>query len=322
MRLPLERFLPLVLLALAGCARTASDRLPGTLEWDRIAVLAEVSEPVIALEVKEGDAVRQGQLLLRLDPRRTDAELAAAAADADRLAANLDELRHGARIETIDADRAQLARAESDAANAQRVRDRAAALRKQGLNAQADLDNAETSLRMARAAARAARAQLEELLHGTRPEEIAQAEAALAAARAQVDALKVKRARLDVRAPRDGRVDALPYRLGDQPAVGGTLVSLLAGDAPYARVYVPERLRAGMQPGQRFRVHVDGVAQPFDAVLRSVRSDPAFTPYYALSGEDAGRLVYRAELVLQGDAARALPAGLPCHAERLGDARP
>ncbi|MCE5233633.1 MAG: HlyD family efflux transporter periplasmic adaptor subunit [Mizugakiibacter sp.] len=322
MRLPLERFLPLALLAVAACAHTSADSMPGTLEWDRIAVLAEVSEPVIALDVKEGDAVRRGQLLLRLDPRRTDAELAAARADAARLAANLDELRHGARIETIDADRAQLARAESDAANAQRVRDRAAALRQQGLNAQADLDNAETSLRMARAVARAARAQLDELLHGTRPEDIAQAEAALAAARAQAEALQVKRARLDVRAPRNGRVDALPYRLGDQPATGGTLASLLAGDAPYARVYVPERLRAGAQPGQHYRVHVDGVAQPFDAVLRSVRSDPAFTPYYALSGEDAGRLVYRAELVLQGDAARALPAGLPCRAERVGDERP
>jgi HlyD family secretion protein len=205
--------------------------------------------------------------------------------------------------------------------NARRARDRAAALRSQGLLAQAELDNAETTLRMTDAAARAARAQLDELLHGTRPEQIAQAEAALAAARAQVDTLTVKRARLDVRAPRDGRVDALPYRLGDQPPLGATLVSLLAGAAPYARVYVPERLRAGVQPGQHFRVQVDGVAQPFDAVLRSVRSEPAFTPYYALSGEDAGRLVYRAELVLQGDAARALPAGLPCHAERVGDGR-
>jgi HlyD family secretion protein len=167
---------------------------------------------------------------------------------------------------------------------------------------------------MARASANAARAQLTELLRGTRPEQLEQAEAALAGAQAKVQQLEITRERLDVRAVRSGRVDALPFRLGDQPPVGATLVSLLAGDAPYARVYVPERLRASTQPGQHFRVRVDGVDKPFDAVLRSIRSDPAFTPYYALSGDDATRLSYRAELVLQGDAVHALPAGLPCHA--------
>jgi HlyD family secretion protein len=34
-----------------------------------------------------------------------------------------------------------------------------------------------------------------------------------------------------------------------------------------------------------------------------------------LTGEDASRLAYRAELVLDGDAARKLPAGLPAQAE-------
>jgi HlyD family secretion protein len=295
--------------------------LLGTLEWDRINVLAETSEPVIALEVKEGDRVEAGQVLLRLDPRRTDAEMAMARADARRLSAQLEELRHGARVETIDAARAQLTSADSAAANARRVYDRAVELRKSRTIAQAQLDDAINGLRMARASANAARAQLTELLRGTRPEQLEQAEAALAGAQAKVQQLEITRERLDVRAVRSGRVDALPFRLGDQPPVGATLVSLLAGDAPYARVYVPERLRASTQPGQHFRVRVDGVDKPFDAVLRSIRSDPAFTPYYALSGDDATRLSYRAELVLQGDAVHALPAGLPCHAEPVNHGR-
>ena len=63
------------------------------------------------------------------------------------------------------------------------------------------------------------------------------------------------------------------------------------------------------------RVRVQGVASAFEATLRSLRSDPAFTPYYALSGADASRLAYRAELVLSGDAAAKLPAGLPAQAD-------
>ncbi|MFC6330028.1 HlyD family efflux transporter periplasmic adaptor subunit, partial [Alloalcanivorax gelatiniphagus] len=111
-----------------------------------------------------------------------------------------------------------------------------------------------------------------------------------------------------------GRVDALPHRLGDQPAAGTPLVTLLAGDAPYARVFIPEPRRTSVNPGDHYRVQVDGIDEPFQAVVRSVRSEPAFTPYYALTGDDANRLSYQAELVLQGEAAQQLPAGLPCQA--------
>lgn len=312
-----EYLLPtlLVALLLAGCQSTPKTTLPGTLEWDRINVLAETSEPVIALKVHEGEPVQAGQLLLRLDPRRTDARLAVAQADAHRLAAQLVELRHGARSEDIDAARAELARTRSNANLAERENQRMHKLYQRGFVAQTKRDDAANALRVARAGVKAARAQLTKLLHGTRPEQLAQAEAALAGAQAQVKQLQLARERLDVRAPRAGRVDALPFRLGDQPPVGATLVSLLSGPAPYARVFVPERMRASVHPGQHFQVHVDGIDKAFDAVLRSVRSEPAFTPYYALSGDDATRLSWRAELVLQGAAARKLPAGLPCHAE-------
>ncbi|MBF6723718.1 biotin/lipoyl-binding protein, partial [Acinetobacter baumannii] len=78
-------------LLLCACGAEPGAPLPGTLEWTRIDVLAEVSEPVIALNVTEGEPVEAGEVLLRLDPRRTDARLAAAHADARRLMARLEE---------------------------------------------------------------------------------------------------------------------------------------------------------------------------------------------------------------------------------------
>src|SRR6185369_5509840 len=93
-------FLTSAVAALAGCNRSsAPPPLLGTLEWDRIAVPAEVSEPITQILVKEGDVVEAHQLLLTLDPRRTQAQLDAARADEQRQSAALDELRHGARIE-------------------------------------------------------------------------------------------------------------------------------------------------------------------------------------------------------------------------------
>ena len=305
----------------AGCNRQHDETMLGTLEWDRVAVAAEASEPIVRIAVREGDAVHAGDPVLDLDPRRTHAELAQAKADARRADAALAELRHGTRIETIDAARATLAGAESTQQNAKRERDRLAEIRKRGLIAQSDLDNAETALRTATAQANTSRANLNELLNGTRVEDIEQAEATLASAQANVEHLTLTRARLDVRAPADGRIDALPFKLGDQPPLGATLVSMLAGPAPYARIYVPASRRARLAEGARCRVSVEGVGTPFMATIRSLRSDPAFTPYFALAGDDASRLAYRAELVLDGDAAKKLPAGLPAQAECDVDGR-
>jgi HlyD family secretion protein len=251
---------------------------------------------------------------MTLDPRRTQAQLDAARADQQRLGAALDELRHGARIETIDASRAALARAQATAANALLVRDRARQGAKQGAQAQADLDNANAALRQADADANAARANLDELLHGTRPEDLAQGEAALAQAQASVAQLTVTLERLSVRAPRAGRIDTLPFKLGDRPPQGAGVVSLLVGDAPYARVFVPETQRVGIKQGARFNIKVEGIEHPFTATALRIASEASFTPYYALTGDDASRLVYRAELGLEGAQARDLPAGVPCQA--------
>ena len=298
-----------------ACHRANPQMMLGTLEWDRVAVSAEASEPILRMDVSEGAIAHAGDAILSLDPRRTDAALAQAVAEAEHAQAALAELRHGTRIETIDAARATLAGAESMQANAKRERDRRAEMRKRGLIAQADLDNAETALRTTTAQSNNARANLGEMLNGTRIEDIEQAEAQLAAAKAAAEHLKLTRERLDVRAPVDGRVDALPFKLGDQPPAGATLVSMLSGAAPYARIYVPASHRARLAEGARCRVRVEGVDAGYTATIRTLRSDPAFTPYFALTGDDASRLAYRAELVLDGDAAKNLPAGLPAQAE-------
>src|SRR3546814_19854342 len=91
------------------------------------------------------------------------------------------------------------------------------------------------------------------------------------------------------------------------------------GDAPHARVYGPEPLRAGVAVGQRARVFVgaDDGAQVFEGTVRMFRSDPTYTPYYALIGDDAARWSYLHEIQLV-EAAGASPAGLQVRVEFAG----
>src|SRR3546814_16236523 len=98
---------------------------------------------------------------------------------------------------------------------------------------------------------------------------------------------------------------------------------MLVGDAPHARVYVPEPLRAGVAVGQRARVFVgaDDGEQVFEGTVRMIRSEPTFTPYYALIGDAAARLSYLAEIQPDEDAG-ALPAGLPVRVALAGGHQP
>ena len=58
-----------------------------------------------------------------------------------------------------------------------------------------------------------------------------------------------------------------------------------------------------------------GRGEPIAGRVRMIRSEPGFTPYYALVGEDAARLAYLAEITLPGQDAATLPAGLPLRVE-------
>ncbi|MEZ5461357.1 HlyD family secretion protein [Dokdonella sp.] len=301
---------PMAVLALASCTKQSDPILLGTLERDRITSLAQASEHIVRIDVREGDTLVAGQSILALDTRRIDASIDQARADVRGAQAALDEVLRGQRKELIDAARARLAGATAVAENARRDRDRVAEIRKRKLNSQADLDRAETSLRAAEADRDAARASLDELLNGSRIENIELAEASLAARKAALDQLELTRERYTVLAAEDGRIDSIPFKLGDQPAPGAVLASILTGPV-YARVYVPASQRSALKIGSRCSVQITGSEHRIKAVVRNMRSDPAFTPYFALTGDDASRLAYRAEVVLEDGAGTNLPVGQP-----------
>ncbi len=305
--------LPAMTLLLGACGGGPPQAL-GTLEYERVTVPAPVAERIVAIEVREGERVHAGQSLLRLEDTRVAAATEAARAEARRQSAALAELEAGPRAERIAQARAQLAAAQAQARDARSRYARLRPLGERQLVAAADVDSARAAASDADARVRAAQAALAELEHGTRAEQLAQGAAALRASQAQVEGQEATLEKLAVQAPRAGVVDSLPFELGDQAPVGAPLVILLAGE-PYARVYVPEPVRADIAVGTEARVFIDGREQPLAGKVRMIRSEPGFTPYYALTGEDAARLSYLAEIALPGADAATLPAGLPVRVE-------
>jgi HlyD family secretion protein len=313
MTAPRTRLLVLcAFVALASACRNDTPQALGTLEYDRITLPAPAAEKIVAINVREGERVKPGQALLRLELDRTRSATEAARANAQRQRASLEELEQGPRTEEIRQARANLAAARADARQARDYYTRVRPLGTQQLIAAAEVERARANVDAADETARARAEALAELEAGTRREQIAQGQAALAASEADVAAQQVTLDKLSVVAPRAGVVDSIPFKLGDQAAVGQPLAILLVG-TPYARVYVPEPFRAGVAVGTKARIYLDGRDDALQGTVRMIRTEPTFTPYFALIGKDAARMSYIAEVAI--DSKDALPAGLPVRVE-------
>lgn len=307
------QFMVLALLLLAGCDNLPSSQALGTLERDRITLTATANEIIRDMPVAEGQPVKAGEVLVRLDTTRQAATLARANAEQAKAAAYLLRLTNGERVEDIAAAKAQLEQANARLTDAEKTYVRRESLVRQKLISVAERDTAKAERDSARAQVAAARENFTKLTRGERIEDIQQAQAELEAAKADVTLQQRIFNDLTVVATRDGILDSLPYNLGERVPMSAVVAVIQASSQPYARVYVPEPYRVALQPGSVAKVYVDGVAEPFEGTLRWIATEPAFTPYYALNEDDRARLVYLAEFDLSD--AESLPSGVPVQVE-------
>ncbi len=301
---------------LVACGNETDDnaRVVGQLASDRIELTAEIAEPITEIPVAEGARVTAGTVLLRQDRSRAEARLAEAVAGVAEAQARLDELTRGPRSERIVAARANLDGAERDLEFRRAEYRRIQEVHALKLASPEQLDQAKAALDAARASLDRRNAELEELLAGTTVEELAQAEQALRQAEARRDQVAVDVARHEIKAPVDGIVDTRVLEIGERPAIGQAMIIFLDGAQPHARVYVPEALRVRISPGTQARVFVDGLDGSIAGTVRWVASEAAFTPYFALTERDRGRLSFAAKIDLDAGQDR-LPDGVPVEVE-------
>jgi HlyD family secretion protein len=289
-------------------------RIVGQLESDRVEISAESTEPLTSKLVTEGQPVRAGDGLMQQDTARVDTRIAEASAALGQTKARLDELIRGPRREQIVAAKAGVQGAERELLFRARELERATNLLERELVSPSERDRANAQWEAAQAAKDSQSARLEELLAGTTIEELEQAERALEQADARLSSLTLDRERHRILAPVDGIVDSILFEPGERPLPGQPLIIMLTGPQPYARVYVPEHMRAAISPGDSARIFVDGIAQAFAGRVRWVSSEAAFTPYFALTQHDRGRLCYLAKVDLRDGGTR-LPDGVPVEVE-------
>ncbi len=282
-------------LLMQGCSDDSA-RVFGTVERDRLTIAAPVGEIISKINVVEGQKVQAGDVLLELDSTSATARVAQRQAELKQAQAVLAEAVKGARSEDIDSAKAALDGANASVKEAQKSFARAQQLVSAKLLSQADLDAARAARDTSLANQAQAQQSLQLLQNGTRSEQIDQARAAVEALVAAVAIEQKALSDLTLTAAQNAVVDTLAWRVGDRVAAGTQLIGLLATDHPYVRVYLPATWLERVKVGSAVNLLLDGSDKILTGKIKNIRSQPAYTPFYALNERDRARLMYLTDI--------------------------
>lgn len=224
---------------------------------------------IVRMPVKEGDHVRDGELLIRLESIQTEAEVRSAESTLEAAQADLEGM--AAQIRSSDAAvnsaKAEITRSEADLNRAKQNLDRAERMSKDGLISREQLDRMRSDHDISSAQLGSARARL------------AQAEAQGAQVLKQRDglALRIQQqrsalirardqfAKTTISAPLDGIITYLPVNEGEIAIVGvqnqpGTVLMTIADMSVItAEVKVDETDIVNVKVGQEAKIKVDAL---------------------------------------------------------------
>jgi HlyD family secretion protein len=288
--------------------------LYGNIDLRQVQLSFNNSERIAAVLVHEGDRVREGQVLARLDTRRLEPQVAQAAAEAAAQRQIVRRLRSGSRPEEIAQARANVESAKADAVNARQQLERlraAAELSAGKAVRQQDVDSGKAALQVAEARLAVNQRALELAVTGPRKEEIAEAEARLQANEAQLALLRQQLADAQLVAPVDAVVRTRILEPGEMASPQKPVFSLAITDPKWVRAYVSESDLGRIHEGMGAAVAVDSFpSRRFDGWVGFISPVAEFTPKTVQTQELRTSLVYELRVFVK-DPANQLRLGMP-----------
>jgi HlyD family secretion protein len=288
--------------------------LYGNVDLRQVELSFNNSERIAAVLVQEGDRVRQGQLMARLDTSRLAPQLAQAEAHAAAQGYVLARLRNGSRPEEIAQARANVESAQADVANARQQYERlksAAEISAGRAVRQQDVDNAKAALQVAEAKRAVNQKSLELAVAGPRKEEVTENEARLRANEAQAALLRRQIADAQLFAPVDAVVRTRIMEAGEMASPQKPVFSLAVTDPKWVRAYVAETDLGRISSGMTGSVVVDSFPKRgFDGWIGFISPVAEFTPKTVQTEQLRPSLVYEVRVFVK-DPSDELRLGMP-----------
>jgi HlyD family secretion protein len=274
--------------------------LYGDVDLRQVDLAFNDSGRIAAVDVQEGDRVKRGEVLARLDTSRLEPQVEEAEATAAAQRDVVARMHHGSRPQEIAEARANVESAVADAANARRQYQRLKTLAANAVVSQQDLDNAKAALDVAEAKLDVNQKVLDLAVAGPRQEDVAQAEAELRADEAQAAYLRQQLADTQLAAPAEAVVRSRLMEPGEMASPQRPVFSLAVIDPKWVRAYAAEADLGKLRMGVPASIVVDSFPdQRFKGWVGFVSPVAEFTPKNVETEELRTSLVYEVRVFVK-----------------------
>src|SRR5664280_49668 len=264
----------------------------GRIEADEIDIDTKFAGRIAEMLADEGDMVKAGQIVARMDTQDLAVSLKKAEAQVQLAQRAIDEAT------------ANVAQQTSQVLLAKQQMDRATSLAQEGYQTKEVVDQRQQQLDGANAALIAAQARVSESLH------------ALEASTHDVELYTVNIADNTLVAPRDGRIQYRIANIGEVLPAGGKVFTMLDISYVYMDVYLPTQEAGKVKVGTDARIMLDAypnVAIP--AKVSFIATQAQFTPKAVETKSERDKLMFRIRVRIDPERLRAradsVRSGLP-----------
>ncbi len=311
----------LYLRAAANHVTDTTLQISGNIEAHESVVSFKVPGRIAGLPIEEGQYVTKGDLLARLDDDDYRQQVSVDEATVRAHEAELDLALAGSRVQEIQAAKQTLLDAQADLyLKRQEFRRRQTLLSEQGVS-QEDLDSAATQLKRAQATFERVKQNYDQIVEGTRKEQIAVHRANLQLARENLEMSRVKLSYTVLSSPTSGVILVRQAELGEVVAPGTPVVTIADVDHLWLRGYVSETDLGRIRWGQPATVHTDTYPnKTYQGRVSFISSQAEFTPKSVETHRERVTLVYRVKIDLDNPNHELKP-GMPADAVIEGSPR-
>jgi HlyD family secretion protein len=302
-------------LSLTAC-RQADDptrvRLNGRIEAAMVDLSPKVTGRVREVLVKEGDRVKAGDVLVRLDLGETGLTVARDKSGVAAAQARVRDLEAGTRHSELGAAEAEVNDRKAALELAKKELDRQRFMLERKVGTQRDVDRASTDVERQTAAVSAASNRLTALREGARRNQVQQARDEVSRAETVLEQSQTVVNEGELRAPADTIVVHRFVEPGQLVIPGQPTLTLAFLDRLYVRTFVPETVRGRVRPGVEADVIVDAFKDKiFKGKVAEIARDAEFTPKQVETRTERVNLVYAAKVDLVGGWNEPLDLGQP-----------
>lgn len=273
--------------------------LYGNIDIRQVNLGFRVSGRIKEMLFDEGDLIKPGQVIAKLDKTTYVNDLNKSVGDLNQARANYQKMMNGTRKEDIQQAFEAMKEAEANLKNSEILYERQINMPEQGAISKQDFDNTDFQKKQAFAKYSKLKEAYNLSVNGFRKEDKAYARAQVQTSTALVAASKTNLKDTEIVAPNEGIVLTRVLEPGSIVSPTSTVYTLSLTKPVWARTYIDETQLGLVYPGMKAKVYTDARPdKPYDGIVGYISPVAEFTPKNVETTSLRTDLVYRIRVVI------------------------